>query len=115
MTPNKWFEDVTIMYPLEKGYFASELSNGKLREQDYILFRNTIIHYYLTTQKRPFKCFVLYDILPVPVDTIHKIYKFVVQEGLINYNTESAMPLSSLIFAPGSGTVQETQLPKRCL
>lgn len=103
VTPNKWFEDVTIMYPLEKGYFASELSNGKLREQDYILFRNTIIHYYLTTQKRPFKCFVLYDILPVPVDTIHKIYKFMVQEGLINYNTESAMPLSSLIFAPGVG------------
>ncbi|EFO61845.1 Hypothetical protein GLP15_2450 [Giardia lamblia P15] len=103
VTPNKWLEDVTIMYPLEKDYFASELSHGKLREQDYILFRNTIIHYYLTTQKRPFKCFVLYDILPVPVDTIYKIYKFMVQEGLINYNTESAMPLSSLIFAPRVG------------
>lgn len=103
VTPNKWLKDVTIVYPLEKEYFAKELSSGKLREKDYILFRNTIIYYYLTTQKRPFKCFVLYDILPVPVDTIHKIYTFMTQEGLINYNTESAMPLSSLIFAPGTG------------
>lgn len=101
VTPNKWLKDVTIMYPLEKEYFASELSNGKLREEDYILFRNTIIHHYLTTQKRPFKCFVLYDILPVAVDTIHRIYNFLTQEGLINYNTESAMSLSSLIFTPG--------------
>lgn len=101
-TRNTWLDDVSRTYPLEEKEFEREFQEGIMTPEDYVLYRNAVITHYLESGRRPFKCFVLYDVLPIPVDVIAKIYNFLGRESLINAGVERSRSFNPVICAPES-------------